>query len=667
MAEGKGYRIEAILYSLSSSFNLGGVLRFVAFLFSLLLIFSNSWASPAYKEKLLPDFATTVLDRHGNVIGYFYKKHFRLYASFDEIPQNLIWAVISAEDARFYEHKGIDPVGLLRAAVRDITSGRIVQGGSTITQQLAKLIFLSPKRTFSRKLKEIEIARELEDKLSKNEILELYLNYVYLGSGAYGVKAAARVLFGKDLKDLSLTECALIAGLIRGPEYYNPFKHPERALRRRNWVLKQMYKNGYITKTIYFNAINQPLGVLPKPERPRTAGYELDFVRFMAKKILPAKELYTGGLTIRTTIDEDIQNFAQKVLSSYAEKYSKEHNLNDLQCAGMAMTRLGEVLFVVGGTNYKKTKLNRAFQILRPIGSTAKPITYLSAFEKGISPYDYVENTPVELPMKYAGKENSEYEEDKYWRPENYSHHYTDYMEVKNGLTYSVNLATIHLAMKIPSKVKQNFRKFEFTKGDFNLSYVLGSFPANLYRILRAFSAIENGGVLYRPFVIKEILDKHNQLIYRGGPSFKKVADRKDIAILRTILQDVVRKGTARRISYLANEFDVAGKTGTTNGWRDAYFTGFTTSFVMSIWFGRDSYKTLWKGADGGRLSSPPWAEIAERVCSVYGCGKFLPSYEEVVRNYYPLPSLPIKTEIDMYVKANTLSVEDFGILSTLN
>ncbi|WP_456396798.1 transglycosylase domain-containing protein [Desulfurobacterium sp.] len=639
------------------------MLRLFAFLFSFILLFSNVWASPSYKEKLLPDFATTVLDRRGNVIGYFYKKHFRLYASFNEIPQNLIWAVISAEDARFYEHKGIDPVGLLRAAVIDITSGKIVQGGSTITQQLAKLIFLSPQRTFSRKLKEIGIAKELEDNLTKNEILELYLNYVYLGNGAYGVKAAARVLFGKDLKNLSLTECALIAGLIRGPEYYNPFKHPEMALRRRNWVLKQMYKNGYITKKIYLHAISQPLGILPKPERPRTAGYDLDFVSFMAKRILPAEELYTGGLTIKTTIDENIQNFAQKVLSSYAEKYSKEHNLGDLQCAGMAMTKLGEVLFIVGGTDYKKTKLNRAFQILRPIGSTAKPITYLSAFEEGISPYDYVENTPIELPMEYTVKKRKK--DDRYWRPVNYSHHYTDYVEVKDGLTYSINLATIHLAMRIPSKIRQNFKKFEFTRGDFNLSYVLGSFPSNLYRILRAFSAIENGGVLYKPFVIKEILDKHDQLIYRQIPSFKKVADRKDIAILRSILQDVVKKGTARRISYLTKRFDVAGKTGTTNGWRDAYFTGFTTSFVMSVWFGRDSYKTLWRGADGGRLSSPPWAEIAEKLCSIYGCGKFLPSYEEIVKNYYPLPSIPLKTELSRYIRANALGVSYIKSLVT--
>ncbi|SNR86001.1 transglycosylase domain-containing protein [Desulfurobacterium atlanticum] len=636
--------------------------RITHFIFILLLLISyKALASPSYKEKLLPDFATTVVDRNGKIIGYFFSKHFRLYAPIDEIPQNLKFAVISAEDARFYEHRGIDPVGLLRAAVKDLTAGKIVQGGSTITQQLAKLIFLSPQRTLSRKLKEIGIAKELENNLTKDEILELYLNYVYLGSGAYGVKAAAKVFFGKDLKNLTLTECALLAALIKGPGYYNPFKYPERALRRRNWVLKQMYENGYITKNIYLNAVRQPLDILPAPEKPRTAGYDLDFIKFMAKRVISQKEIYTGGLTIKTTLDSNLQDFAQKTLSEYAQKYSESHEIPDLQCAGMAMTRFGEVLFVVGGTDYKKTKLNRAFQILRPIGSTAKPITYLSAFQKGISPYDYIENTPIELPMET--KEKNE-KEQKFWRPQNYSSRYKKYIEVKDGLRKSINVATIHLAMMIPKTVKANLKKFRFTNGDFNLSYVLGSFPSNLYRIIRAFSAIENGGILYKPFVIKEINNKHGNLIYKGTPSFTKVADAKDIAILRTILQDVVKNGTARRIAYLTNMFDVAGKTGTTDNWRDAYFTGFTTSFVMSVWYGRDSYKTLWKRADGGRLSAPPWGKIAQKICSVYGCGKFTPSYEEIVKNDYPLPSLPIKSEIDTFL--STTSIDSNSIIPAL-
>ncbi len=638
-------------------------MRFLSIIFSLFILANGAIASSQYKENLLPNFATTVKDRDGNTIGFFFSKHFRLYSPIEEIPKNLKFAVISAEDARFYEHRGIDPVGLFRAAVKDITSGKIVQGGSTITQQLAKLIFLSPQRTLKRKLKEIGIAKELEAKLTKDEILELYFNYVYMGSGAYGVKSAAKTIFGKELKTLNLTECALLAALIKGPEYYNPFKHPKRALNRRNWVLKQMYENHHITKNIYLNAIKQPLGILQSPAKPRTAGYELDFIKFMAKRIISGEELYNKGLTIKTSIDSSLQKFSQETLSKYAKKYSKTNKLPDLQCAGMAMTRFGEVLFVVGGTDYKKTKLNRAFQILRPIGSTAKPITYLSAFQNGISPYDYIENTPIELPMKIK---RSNGKEEEFWRPQNYSSRYKKYVEVKDGLRKSINVATIHLAMKTPKKVKNNFKKFEFTKGDFNLSYVLGSFPANLYRILRAFSAIENGGVLYKPYVIKEITDKHGKLTYKGNPSFHKVSDTKNIAILRTIMQDVVKTGTARRISYLTEKFDIAGKTGTTDNWRDAYFTGFTTSFVMSIWYGRDSYKTLWKGADGGRLSAPPWGKIAQQICSIYGCGKFTPSYEEIVKNDYPLPSLPIKSDIDEFLKTISMDANTAN-LSFLN
>ena len=346
-------------------------MRLILALFVFLLLPVFSFASPEYKEKLMPDFASTVYDRNGKIIGFFYKDQFRLYASYREFPETLVDAVITAEDERFFEHKGVDPLGILRAAVTDLAKGKIVQGGSTITQQLAKLIYLSPRRTIERKLKELAFARKLEEELTKEEILELYLNYVYLSNGAYGVKAAAWVLFGKtSLKDLTVAQCALLAGIIRGPEYYNPFKHPERALKRRNFILRKMLRNGYITKEEYEKAIKEPLTPLKKPNRPRVAVYELDFVKFeiARRKIVPYNSIYTAGYTIKTTIDERVQQFAQKVLSSYAERYAEKHKLDDLQCAGMAINTKGEVLFVVGGSDYSKSKLNRAFQVLRPIG-----------------------------------------------------------------------------------------------------------------------------------------------------------------------------------------------------------------------------------------------------------------------------------------------------------
>ncbi|WP_163327686.1 transglycosylase domain-containing protein [Desulfurobacterium thermolithotrophum] len=600
----------------------------------------NALASSEYKEKLLPKFASTIYDRDGHIIGFFYKGKFRLYASYKEIPETLIRAVITAEDERFFEHKGIDPLGILRAAVTDISKGKVVQGGSTITQQLAKMVYLSPKRTVERKLKELALARELEEKLTKKEILELYLNYVYLSNGAYGVKAAAWVLFGvSDLKQLTLAQSALLAGIIRGPEYYNPFKHPLRAKKRRDFILKKMLKAGYISRKEYEKAINEPLTPLEKPNKPKTAGYELDLVKFeIARKgLVPYNSIFTSGYRIKTTIDEEIQKFAQEILSKYDQKYSEIHKLEDLQCAGMAINKKGEVLFVVGGKDYKTSKFNRAFQVLRPIGSTAKPMTYLTAFQNGWSPLDFVPNEPLEIP---TGQIDNETGEEKIWKPENYSGKFTPFIQVREALIHSVNVATIYLALNFPQKIRKNMIAFELIKKDspFDLSYVLGSFPANLYRIVRAYSAIQDNGILKEPYVVTEIRSKNGKTIYKGYPTIKPVSDPFSIQLVRSILQDVVKEGTAKRISYLTKWFDVAGKTGTTNDWRDTYFTGFTTSFIMSIWFGRDNYETMWKGATGGGVAAPPWAEIAKELCSKYGCGQFEPPYEEIVKNY-PLPT----------------------------
>ncbi len=626
--------------------------RLLCALFLILTLLNvNGRASESYKDSLLPPFATTVYDRNGKVIGFFYRKEFRLYEPYREIPRKLVYAVITAEDERFFKHKGIDPLGIVRAAIKDITTGKIVQGGSTITQQLAKMVYLSPERTLERKLKELALARRLEEKLTKQEILELYLNYVYLSNGAYGVKAASWVLFGKeDLSELTTAQCALLAGIIRGPEYYNPFKHPERALARRNFILKRMYENGYITADELKGALSEPLTPLKRPNRPRTGGYELDFVKFelLRKGILTPKELFSGGYKVLTTIDEDIQNYAQKVLSDYQEKYSNLRKLDDLQCAGMAINKRGEVLFIVGGSDYSKTKLNRAFQSLRPIGSTAKPFTYLTAFQKGWSPLDFISNQPIEMPMdKFDPKTG----ERVWWRPENYEKRFSPFMTLREALMHSVNVATLHLAMNFPQDVRRNLIKFRLIKKEdsFNLSYVLGSFPSNLYRIVRAYSGLQDNGILKEPFVIKRVVNFKGKTVYRGYPTLRKVADPQNVQILRSILEDVVKRGTAASISYLTKYFDVAGKTGTTNDYRDTYFTGFTTSFVMSVWFGRDSYKTIWRGATGGGVAAPPWGKIAMEICKKYGCGKFTPTYEDIVKSYPPPTHFPEKEMEEIY------------------
>ena len=626
------------------------MLRLLTAILFILLTAASAFASPAYKNKLMPPFASVVYGNNGKPIGFYYTGNFRLYAPYREIPKTLIYAVITAEDERFFKHSGIDPIGIVRAAITDISRGKIVQGGSTITQQLAKMVFLSPKRTIERKLKEIELAKKLEENLTKEEILELYLNYVYLSNGAYGVRAAAWVLFGENLNQLTPAQCALLAGIIRGPEYYNPFKYPQRALKRRNLILKKMLKKGYISEEEYKQAINEPLTPLKTPNRPKTAGYDLDFVKFeiLKKGILTTRQLYSGGYSIYTSIDPEIEEYAQNVLKQFNEAYSKAHKLEDLQCAGFAVDKDGKVIFVVGGSDYSQTKLNRAFQVQRPIGSTAKPFTYLTAFQNGWSPLDFIPNQPIEMPMdKFDPKTGKRL----WWKPENYGKRFSPFMTLRQALMNSVNVATLHLAMNFPRKIRENLIKFELIPPDspFDLSYVLGSFPSNLYRVVRAYTAFQSGGILKEPYAVLKIKNRYGKTVYTGYPRLKKVSDPKSIFILRSIMQDVVKEGTAASISYLTDQFDVAGKTGTTNDYRDTYFTGFTTSFVMSVWFGRDSYKTMWKGATGGGVSAPPWGKIALKLCEKFSCGKFVPPYEEIAESYPPPTHFPEKEMEEIY------------------
>ncbi|RUM89032.1 MAG: penicillin-binding protein, partial [Thermovibrio sp.] len=236
---------------------------------------------------------------------------------------------------------------------------------------------------------------------------------------------------------------------------------------------------------------------------------------------------------------------------------------------------------------------------------------------------------------------------------------------VREALMNSVNVATLHLAMHFPQKIRENLIKFELINRDspFDLSYVLGSFPSNLYRVVRAYTGLQNDGILKEPYVVLQVKNKFGRTVYRGFPVLKKVSDTASVEILRSILQDVVKKGTARSISYLTDKFDVAGKTGTTNEYRDAYFTGFTTSFVMSIWFGRDSYKTMWPRAAGGGVSAPPWGKIALKLCEKYNCGRFIPPYEEIVKNYPPPSHFPEKEMEEIYYDEliNQLGEEEVG------
>ena len=572
-------------------------------IFVFFAVFVTSSYAQSLKDILIPPISSIVYDRHGRVIGYLYKDQFRLYVRYKDIPENVIKALIATEDERFFEHKGIDYKGIARAAFEDLKSLSIKQGGSTITQQLVKMIFLSPKRTLSRKLKEFVLAKQIEEKLSKEDILELYLNYAYFGQGAYGIKTAAWVYFGKDLKDLTLPEIALLIGLIKAPSYYDPFKHPERAIKRRNIVLTNMYKLGFINLVEYTKAISSPLGILNKPNRPKNRGYVLDYVKRKLKSLLyDDLAIYQGGLKIYTTVDNVIQEKVQEHVKTYVDKLSKLHKIPDLQGAAFGTNKKGEILFLVGGKDYKVTQFNRVYQAKRPIGSTIKPFIYLEALKRNYNYTSIIPDTPISFRLT----------NNRFWTPVNYEKYFHGPIYLKNALIYSVNVATIHLALKLGySDVYQVLKKYGFVKRYFDLSYVLGSCQSNLWKLVRNYMVFANKGVIWEPFIIRKIKNFENKVIYKHKPVSIVMENPKNVKKIIPLLAAVTKYGTAKKLSYLWKHFPVYGKTGTTNDFRDIYFVGWTPKFLMGVWIGRDSYKSLWKGATGGNTAAPLWGKIA--------------------------------------------------------
>ncbi len=579
---------------------------FVSLIFALSNLKNLFAFAQSLKEILTPPISSIVYDRNGKVIGYLYKDQFRLYAKYEEIPPFVIKALIATEDERFFKHGGIDLKGIARAAFENLKNLKIKQGGSTITQQLVKMVFLSPKRTISRKLKEIVLAQEIEKKLSKKDILELYLNYAYFGEGAYGIKTAAWVYFGKDLKNLTLPEAALLIGLIRAPAYYNPFRHPEKAIKRRNIVLTNMYKLGFINLIEYTKAVSSPLGILKKPNRPKNRGYILDYIKKKLKALLyDDLVIYQGGLKIYTTVDLRLQNLAQNYLKNYVNKLAKKHNISDLQGAAFGINKKGQILFMVGGKDYKETQFNRVYQAKRPIGSTIKPFIYLEALKRNFNYTTLLADTPISFKLT----------NNRFWTPLNYEKRFHGPIKLKNALIYSINVATIHLALDLgPGDVYQVLRKYGFVKKYFDLSYVLGACQSNLWNLLRNYEVFANKGIIYEPYIIEEIKNFEGKTVYKHKLASIVMENPRNIKKILPLLAAITKYGTAKRLKYLWRYFPVYGKTGTTNAFRDTYFVGWTPKFLMGIWIGRDSYKSLWKGATGGNTAAPLWGLIAKKI-----------------------------------------------------
>ncbi|MCB9989424.1 MAG: PBP1A family penicillin-binding protein [Rhodospirillales bacterium] len=546
------------------------------------------------------------LTRYGELHG--------VSVSVDELPPHLIYAVIATEDRRFYQHHGIDPVGIARAMAANLIKGRVAQGGSTITQQLAKNLFLSHERTLKRKIQEALLALWLEHELTKDEILSAYLNRVYLGSGAYGVDAAARLYFNKPASKLNLYESAMLAGLLKAPTRYSPLNNPELARQRTRTVLAAMNDAGYITE-----AQAGTSQMLPAPAD--NAGMN-DQVRYFTDWVTADLNDLIGtpdrNITVTTTLDPDIQKAAEQALANTLNKNGEDRHIT--QGALIVMTPDGALLAMVGGNDFHASQFNRATQAQRPPGSAFKPIVYLTALEEDWAPDDKILDAPIT---------EGEY------RPENFHNEYQGEVTLEYALTHSLNTPTVRLMKQIGiGNTIQTARALGIdAKLNRDLSLALGSSGIPLLEMVTAYAVLANDGYKAAPYAITKIEDENGMLIYQRPDRSREKRVVKGTAVrdLTDMLENVIREGTGRRAALPG--ISAAGKTGTSQDFRDAWFIGYTDRFVAGVWLGNDDNSPM-NGVGGGGLPAQIWQETMHAA------------YKKE-ESYKPAPSSPVKSSDD--------------------
>ena len=722
-----------ISFSIAGGLAIGGIF-YIAF---------QNLPSVALLREYRPSLVTRIYSDDNKIIGQFYIEK-RVLAPFKAIPLYLKEAVIAVEDDAFYSHKGLDYKGILRAFWINIRSLDIRQGGSTITQQLTRSLFLTPEQTIMRKLKEAILAKRIERVLTKDQILELYLNQIYLGRGSYGVQSASLLYFGKDVRDLTLSESALLAGIIRSPAEYSPYLHPDRVKLRQKVVLKRMVEEGYITEEQYKKAYKHDL-YLKKPEKEEDISpYFVEHVRQYLISRYGAEKVYKGGLNVHTTINYDLQraavlavkeglraldkrqgfrgpvehktrteikewleggrgallqtdiipgdilegivigvgdDFVTVRVGKLSGKISKEdmfwarkrltgHDFKKVSFADDVVIgdilSVGDVIYVkvisinndnaalftleqeplvegalisidpitgytramVGGYDFKRSEFNRAIQARRQPGSAFKPFVYGAAIDSGLTAATVIEDAPISYNIPGW---------DKDWTPENYDGKFYGPMTLRDALTYSRNVVTIKLAEKVGIDSVINFANRTGIKSNLerNLSLALGSSGVSLLELTSAYGVFANEGIRVEPLFIKYITDNTGTILERSEPSAEEVLSRQTAYILSSMMEDVIQRGTGRKARGLG--MPLAGKTGTTNNFTDAWFIGYTPNLVMGTWVGFDDMKTIGHGESGARVALPVWITYMTTALN------FIPPMT------FPIPEDIIFVKIDPY------------------
>ncbi len=605
----------------------GFIVLFLIIVGLLAILIAQVWVTTdkdiAKIKDYRPGVASQILDRKGRLIANIYDKEFRFYARFEEIPPRFVESLLAVEDTLFFEHGGINLDAIMRAMIRNAQSGRYTEGGSTLTQQLVKNMVLTREKTLTRKLKEAIISLRIEKVLSKEDILERYLNQTFFGHGYYGVKTASLGYFKKPLDKLTLKEITMLVALPRAPSFYDPTKNLEFSLSRANDILRRLYSLGWISSNELKSALNEVPIVYNQTSTQNIAPYVVDEV---LKQLDQLDGLKTQGYTIKLTIDLDYQRLAleslrfghQKTLEKIAKEKPKTNASNEYEDnlnASMIVTdtSTGKILALVGGIDYKKSAFNRATQAKRQFGSAIKPFVYQIAFDNGYS-------TTSKIPDTARNFENDNYsknsEQNHAWHPSNYSRKFLGLVTLQEALSHSLNLATINLSDQLGfEKIYQSLSDMGFKNLPKDLSIVLGSFAISPIEAAEKYSLFSNYGTMLKPMLIESIANQQNEVKTFAPIETKKITTKEQAFLTLSALMNAVENGTGSlaRIKGL----EIAGKTGTSNNDIDAWFIGFTPTLQSVIWFGRDDNTPIGKGATGGVVSAPVYSYFMRNILSI--------------------------------------------------
>jgi len=555
-----------------------------------------------------PSISSRVYDDKNELIDEFFLEDRKLI-KIKEVPRVVVQAFVAAEDSRFFAHKGFDLQSIFRAVFKNIEAGHIIQGGSTITQQVAKMMYLSPEKKYTRKFKEAILAYKIDRYLTKDEILNLYLNQIYLGHGTYGIESASLGYFGKSARELKLHEAALLAGMPKAPSNYSPFLHYDKAKQRQYYVLTRMKEDGYISQEEMEKAYAAPMNLRSIRPKDKMAAYFVETVRRYVQEKYGADVLYKEGLSIYTTLDLTAQKYAGEAMERGLKELEERNKYKSglVQGALFCMdVRTGAIRAMVGGRDFNQSEFNRATQSRRQAGSAFKPIIYTAAFDKGMTPATVIDDSPLAV--------DDVSQPDGIWRPKNFDDKFMGPITLRTALVLSRNVVTVKILQEIGIDYAVSYAMNMGITSPLvrTLSLALGASGVTLQELVQAYGVLANQGQKVSPFFIKKIVDRTGNVFEETKVQPEQVIDPRIAFITTHVMQDVVTSGTGTRVRSIGRP--VAAKTGTTNDTRDAWFIGMTPSLITGVWIGFDQEASLGSQEVGGRAAAPIWLYFMEKA-----------------------------------------------------